>query len=114
MKWNIPKTKIKNLTLLFAVGALLAVLIFQVFSKSDTTAASIGNSELERELCLLLEEIDGVGEVSVMIYESENGAESVVVVCDGAKDLQVNMNVREAVAAALGANEKSIKIYLKK
>ena len=114
MKWNIPKTKIKNLALFFAFGALLAVMIFQVFSKEDTTVSNIGNSELEAELCLLLEEIDGVGEVNVMIYEGENGVEGVVVVCDGANNLQVNMNIREAVAAALGANEKDIKIYLKK
>ena len=114
MKFNIPKTKIKNLALFFAVGALIAVLIFEVFSKEDTTTTKLGNTALEAELCLLLEEMDGVGKVNVMIYEGENGVEGVVVVCDGANNLQVNMNIREAVAAALGANEKDVKIYLKK
>ncbi len=114
MKWNIPKTKLKNLALFFTVGALLAVLIFQVFSSDDTPVTKVGNTELETELCMLLEEINGVGEVNVMIYEGENGVEGVVVVCDGANNLHVNMNIREAVAAALGTDEKSIKIYLKK
>lgn len=31
-----------------------------------------------------------------------------------ANDLRVNMNIREAVAAALGTDEKSVKIYLMK
>ena len=114
MKWNIPKAKIKNLALFFSVGALLAIMIFNVFSKEDTPVSKVGNTELEAELCLLLEEINGVGKVNVMIYEGENGVEGVVVVCDGANNLQVNMNIREAVAAALGTDEKSIKIYLKK
>ena len=114
MKWNIPKTKIKNLALFFSIGALLAIMIFNVFYKEDTPVSNVGNTELETELCLLLGEINGVGEVNVMIYEGENGVEGVVVVCDGANNLQVNMDIREAVAAALGADEKAIKIYLKK
>ena len=73
-----------------------------------------GGSESEQRLCSLLKEIDGVGEVNVMICEGEDGVESVVVVCEGANDLRVNMNIREAVAAALGTDEKSVKIYLMK
>ena len=114
MKWTIPKTKLKNLAFFFAIGTLLAVLIVELFFKNDKTVISLSNTELEKELCLLLEEMDGVGDVNVMIYEGENGVESVVVICDGANNLQVNMNIREAVAAALGTNEKSIKVYLKK
>ena len=55
-----------------------------------------------------------MGDVNVMICESEDGVQSVVVVCEGANDLRVNMNIREAVAAALGTDEKSVKIYLMK
>lgn len=115
MKLSIPKAKIKNLALLFSIGALLAVAIFQVFSKDDTQQQTFNDkNQTETELCMLLNEIQGVGEVNVMIYEGETGVESVVVVCEGANDLLVNMHVREAVAAALGADEKSVKIYLKK
>ena len=65
-------------------------------------------------MALLLNEINGVGEVDVMIHETEEGVQSVVVVCEGAENLLVNMHIREAVAAALGTDEKSVKIYLKK
>ena len=114
MKWSIPKAKIKNLALFFSFGALLAIAIFQVFSKDKLTTESSVNSAIEAELCAFLNEIQGVGEVTVMIHESEFGVEGVVVVCEGANDLMVNMNIREAVAAALGTDEKSVKIYLKK
>ncbi len=115
MKISLPKNKIKNIALFFAIAALLVVAVWQVFltPKADVVT-SAGVSDLESELSLLLNEMEGVGEASVMIYETEEGVQSVVVVCEGANDLQVNMNVREAVAAALGTNEKSVKIYLKK
>ena len=61
-----------------------------------------------------LQEIDGVGEASVIVYEKEGDVENVVVVCEGANDLRVVMNVREAVASALGTEQNSVKIYLKK
>ncbi|MBR4942709.1 MAG: hypothetical protein IKZ28_01650, partial [Clostridia bacterium] len=61
----------------------------------------------------LLEEIEGVGDASVIVYENE-GTKNVVVVCEGGRDLQVIMNVRAAVASALGTDEKSVKIYQKK
>ena len=62
----------------------------------------------------MLQEIDGVGDASVIVYEKEDEIESVVVVCEGANNLRVVLNVREAVASALGTEEKAVKIYLKK
>ena len=46
--------------------------------------------------------------------EEEDEVKSVVVVCEGAKDIRVVMEVREAVATALNTQQKSVKIYLKK
>lgn len=115
MRFFIPKNKLKNIALFFAIGAILAIAVWQVFfTNEEKSVSSVGASELEQELALLLNEIDGVGDASVMIYETQEGVQSVVVVCDGANDLQVNMDVREAVAAALGTSEKSVKIYLRK
>jgi hypothetical protein len=47
------------------------------------------------------------------VCETEDGVQSVVVVCEGANNLQVIMDIKEAVAAAVGAQEKNVKIYLK-
>ena len=114
MRFSIPKTKIKNIALFFALAGFLTLAVWQVFFTNDKTETTFTPTDLETELSLLLKEMDGVGDVDVMIYETEEGVESVVVVCEGANNLLVNMHIREAVAAALGTNEKSVKIYLKK
>ncbi len=101
------------------IMAILAFALFfvswKVFQEEDgegKTAASLSESEVK--IMRLLREINGVGEASVVVCEDEDGVKSVVVVCEGANDLQVNMNVREAVAAALDTPQQTIKIYLKK
>ena len=107
--------RIKDILLLSILGLGLFFASWQIFhtEESITTHSNLSN-EAENKVIRLLEEMEGVGEASVMICESEEGVQSVVVVCDGAKDLRVLMNVREAVAAALGTDENAVKIYLKK
>ena len=107
--------RIRDVLLLSALALLLLFAVWQIFygDKEESQTYAVG-SESEQRLCALLSEIDGVGEVRVMICEDENGAESVVVVCEGANDLRANMDIREAVSAALGTDEKSVKIYLMK
>jgi hypothetical protein len=124
---NIPNDNVKNskrilngrLKDIFIVLTLAVILIFavwKIFYTEDTaTAYESGNvSQTETRVERLLEEIEGVGNASVMVCETEEGVQGVVVVCEGANDLQVLLNVREAVSAALGTDPKSIKIYLKK
>ena len=114
-KRNIFDGKIKELLLISVLALTLVFAVWKVFYDGDTkNVISVSGSETEQKISLLLKEIDGVGEANVMICETEEGVKSVVVVCEGARDLQVVMNVREAVAAALGTEEKAVKIYLKK
>lgn len=114
-KWSFLDGKIKEILLIAALAFTLVFAVWKVFYDGDTkNVLSVTGSETEQKISLLLKEIDGVGEANVMICETEDGVKSVVVVCDGARDLQVVMNVREAVAAALGTEEKAVKIYLKK
>lgn len=107
--------RIKDFLLLAALAILLLFIAGKVFqSDKSQTTYSENLSETEERVLRLLREIDGVGEADVIVYETKEGVQSVVVVCEGANDLKVIMDVREAVAAALGTEEKSIKIYLKK
>ena len=71
-------------------------------------------TETEKKIGLILQEIEGVGEASVAVCETEEGVLGAVVVCQGANNLKVIMDVREAVATALGTEEKAVKVYLKK
>ncbi len=101
------------------VGVLALVLFYtswKIFrgENDSTEAAQLSLSETEVKVMRILQEIDGVGEASVIVCEEENAVKSVVVVCEGARNLRVVMNVREAVSAALNTEQKSVKIYLKK
>jgi type III secretory pathway lipoprotein EscJ len=108
--------KIKEIVLLGILGVALIFGAWKIFySEKNTTALKqASQTDSEEKISRLLEEIDGVGDASVIICQTENGVEGAVVVCEGANDFFVVMKVREAVAAALGTEEKAVKIYLKK
>ncbi len=99
------------------MGILALVLFYtawKIFQVDGEEEASFALSENEVKIMRLLQEIDGVGEASVVVYEEGTEVKSVVVVCEGANDLRVVMNVREAVATAMNTSQQSVKIYLKK
>ena len=108
------RTKIKDLFVLGGLALVLALATWQVFYPSENKTASVAVSENERKIMQILSQIDGVGNADVMICETEEGVDGVVVVCDGAKNFEVVLNIREAVATALGTEQNSVKIYLKK
>ncbi|MBR2330187.1 MAG: hypothetical protein IKA40_02975, partial [Clostridia bacterium] len=103
--------------------ALIAILAFTILfaawrlfdTNGDTQISSTNDvySDTEKRIGQLLSQMDGVGEADVVVCETEEGVQSVVVVCEGANNLQVIMDIKEAVAAAVGAQEKNVKIYLK-
>ncbi len=111
------KGKIRDLLL---IGGLALVIVFaswKIFDDKQTPSgqtSAVTQSESERKVSRILEEIEGVGEAEVMICETEDGVEGVVVVCEGAKNLKVVMDIREAVSAVLGTKQSAVKIYLKK
>ena len=107
--------KIKEIVVLSIVAFLLIFAAWQIFHTNDGKSTStIQPTAIEMKVMRLLEEIDGVGEAEVIVCETEDGIQSVVVVCEGANNLRVVMDVQSAVATALGTNEKMIRVYLKK
>ena len=113
--WARLDGKIKDFVLLSVLALILVFAAWQIFHTKETEdAVAVSATEAEVRVMRLLQEIEGVGEANVIVCEGESGVENVVVVCEGANDLRVVMNVRGAVAAALGTEEKSVKIYLKK
>ena len=98
------------------MALLLFSACFLVFNKEESaqSVALAQMSEKEQKISQILQEIEGVGEASVVVCEEDDEVKSVVVVCEGAKDIRVVMEVREVVATALNTQQKSVKIYLKK
>lgn len=106
--------KWKDLLVIAVLAIVLLFAISCVFKGDKAESVSYEMTETEIKVSRLLREIEGVGDAEVIVCETEDGAKSVVVVCEGAKDIRVIMDVREAVAAALGTDEQSVKIYQKK
>jgi len=109
--------KIKDIILLAVLAFALLFAAWKIFHGDDESQDKTVNllaTENEQKVARVLEEIEGVGEAEIIVYEDENGVKSVVVVCDGAHNFSVVMDVREAVAAALGTQESAVKIYQKK
>lgn len=105
----------KDMLVICLLGILILVGVWVFLREDDAQKdVNVNITQAEQNVSALLSQIQGVGKADVMICQTEEGVQSVVVVCEGAKDLQVVMNVREAVAAALGTQEKSVKVYLKK
>lgn len=99
------------------ISVLLIVLIALAFalygSKSKVTATSVGAdmSASETKLTRILSEIDGVGKAEVMINESENGVEGVIIVCEGAYNIMTRNDILNAVTTALKVEKNNIAIY---
>ena len=112
----IPKGKVKDVIIVGVLALTLVFAAWKIFYADDETEtfSQGAGSETEQRVSRLLQEMDGVGNAEVMICETEEGVQSVVVVCEGARDFSIVMDVREAVAAALGTEEKAVKVYLKK
>ena len=106
--------KWKDLLVIAVLAIVLLFAISRVFKGDKAESVSYEMTETEIKVSRLLREIEGVGDAEVIVCETEDGAKSVVVVCEGAKDIRVIMDVRAAVAAALGTDEQSVKIYQKK
>ena len=76
------KEKIKEMLLFCGLALILLVVVWQVFGVKDKAAVKeITYSEKEIKVARMLTEMEGVGDVEVMIYEGEEGVESVVVLC---------------------------------
>ncbi len=106
--------KTKEILLFCLFAAILLFLAWWLFGGGGSKTTSLEVSETEGKVIRILQEIDGVGEANVMVYETEDGAQGAVVVCEGADRFSVVVDVREAVSTALGIPQKSVKVYLKK
>ena len=107
--------RVKDGLLLVSLAVILLLSAWQIFhTEEGQSVSSQGVSEEELKVMRLLEEMEGVGDANVIVYTDDNSKKNVVIVCEGANNLRVIMQVREAVAAALGTEEKAVKIYLKK
>lgn len=101
------------IALIFAL-TVAVVLINRNNGSSVSVAATVsesGMSDTEKKLTAVLSSISGVGETEVMINESDNVINGVIVVCKGADNIMTRNDILNAVSTALNVDKKIIAIY---
>ena len=114
--WNKLLGNKKNQWLiLLLVGILLVVIAIP--TKSETEEKSVvdsknwSTSEMEQRLENILSQMQGIGEVHVMItYKQENEVEGVVVVAEGGEQGVTVQKITEVVRALFDVDSHKIKV----
>jgi stage III sporulation protein AG len=114
--WNKLLGNKKNQWLiLLLVGILLVVIAIP--TKSGTEEKSVGDlkewstSETEQRLENILSQMQGIGEVHVMItYKQDNQVEGVVVVAEGGEQGVIVQKITEVVRALFDVDSHKIKV----
>jgi len=106
--------KNKKIIILFFLAGLLIIALYFINSFGTEKVSSITQSPNEIKLCVILENIEGVGESEVFIYEEDNSIIGIVVVCEGANNIMVRNDVINLVSTAFNVDKNIIAIYLMK
>ena len=107
------KPKMLLLLLLF-LGVLLIVLSY-LLPKQEQSETEIARtrSETEKRLSQVLSEIEGAGEVEVLVTDGEEGSIGAVIVAEGGEDLMVQSNLVRACCAALKLPAQAVEVFVK-
>ena len=114
---NDPDKKDKFIKILSVIIILIVVLLsFDVFSQNKDGRRQIVDSDggVEADLCLILSDIEGVGEVDVMLqYDEEDQITGAIVTAGGADDPIVKNNVVNAVMALFDISASNVEVFKK-
>ena len=113
-----PAFKEKGLKVI-ALFIILAVILLSldVFTQSRDGRSQIIDEDggTEAELCAILTDIDGVGDVDVMLqYDDEEKVSGVIVTAQGAGNPVVKNDLINAVMAVFNISPASVEVFEKK
>lgn len=106
---------VKVIALLIIV--LIVLLSFDVFTQGRDGRRQIIDEDggTEAELCTILSDIDGVGNVDVMLqYDEESKISGAIVTAEGAGNPIVKNNLIKAVMAVFNISSGSVEVFEKK
>lgn len=114
---EMPDIKDKGIKIIaFLIIAAVILLSFDVFTQSKDGRRQIVDDDggVEAELCSILSDIDGVGEVDVMLqYGEDKQITGAIVTAQGAGDPVVKNNVINAVMALFNISASSVEVFEK-
>lgn len=105
---------IKALSIIIIVIVIL--LSFDVFSQNNDGRRQIVDRDggVEADLCMILSDIEGVGEVDVMLqYGEDDSITGAIVTAGGADDPVVKNNVVNAVMALFDISASNVEVFKK-
>lgn len=115
---NDPGLKEKGLKIIALLVIIAVILLsFDVFTQSRDGRKQIidGDGGTEAELCSILADIDGVGDVDVMLqHDEDDNISGVIVTAQGAGNPVVKNNLINAVMAVFNISSTSVEVFEKK
>ena len=133
--WNAPSERRRTLEInflkllpkkntwmiLLLVGVLLVVIAIPTKTETKKDTLSIyddsepNESDMEKRLQSLLQQMQGVGEVHTMItYQKDDSVEGIVIIAEGGGNAVVVRNITEIVRALFSVDSHKIKVIEKK
>lgn len=113
-----PKAKERALKIIaLLIIAAVILLSFDVFTQGRDGRRQILDDDggTEAELCSILADIEGVGDVDVMLqYGEDDNVTGVIVTAQGAKDPVVKNDLINAVMAIFNISATSVEVFEKK
>ena len=106
---------IKVISVIIIVAVL--ILSFDVFTQNRDGRKQIVDQDggIESELCMILSDIDGVGNVDVMLqYDEDDKITGAIVTAEGAGNPVVKNNLINAVMAVFNISSASAEVFEKK
>lgn len=110
------KDKAVKLVALLIIAAVI-LLSFDVFTQSKDGRRQVTDKDggTETELCMILSDIDGVGEVNVMLqYGKDDEITGAIVTAEGAGSPVVKNNLINAVMAVFDISAANVEVFEKK
>lgn len=114
-KWKNNDKALKIVALIIIVAVML--LSLDVFTQNRDGRRQIVDEDggTETELCTILSDIDGVGQVDVMLqYDEDEKITGAIVTAEGAGNPIVKNNLINAVRAVFNIPSSSVEVFEKK
>lgn len=111
---NIRENSVKIIAILIIAAVIL--LSFDVITQNKDGRRQIVDEDggVEAELCYILSDIDGVGEVDVMLqYDDDEQVTGAIVTAQGAEDPVIKNKVISAVMALFNISATSVEVFEK-
>ena len=113
-KRMLQEKRLVTLLLMLVCGAALILISYRMTeTETPQRAQDITYTEgsMEARLARVLTQIEGAGQVEVLVMQNDTGILGVVIVADGAQQLTVRSDLMRAAMTALDVPAESVEVF---